>query len=135
MMRFFSPGGLGPLVDLVDNPILKNDIARFYESGKIISAVCHGQAGLLNVILSDKQPMIRGKNITSFTKDEENIKKHELEKVIPFLLEDALKNQGAIFSNRQPFENYVVTDGNIITGQNPASASGVAKAVIKKLNS
>lgn len=129
----FFPGGLGPMVDLLDNKIVNNWITKFHETGKIISAVCHGSVVFLNVKLSNGNFLIEGKKITSFTTAEEKIKKHHLGQIIPFLLDDALKNRGANFSNKKPFENYVVIDKNIITGQNPSSAKGVAKAVIQKL--
>jgi putative intracellular protease/amidase len=129
----FFPGGLGPMVDLLNNKTVNNWITKFHETGKIISAVCHGSVVFLNVKLSDGNFLIEGKKITSFTTAEEEIKKHHLEQIIPFLLDEALKNRGANFSNKKPFESYVVIDENIITGQNPASATGVAKTVIQKL--
>lgn len=129
----FFPGGLGPMVDLLDNKIVNNWITKFYETGKIISAVCHGSVAFLNVKLSDGNFLIKDKKITSFTTAEEEIKKHHLGEIIPFLLDNALINLGANFSNKNPFESYVVIDENIITGQNPRSANGVAKAVIQKL--
>lgn len=99
-----------------------------------MAAVCHGPVALLNVKLSDGTNVLKGKKVTSFTQQEEIAEKHELTKVIPFLLDEAIKEQGAIFSNAQPFDSHVVVDGNLITGQNPASASGVAKAIILKLS-
>jgi putative intracellular protease/amidase len=129
----FFPGGLGPMVDMFHNPSLKKIIAEFYESGKIISAVCHGSVAFLNVVLSNKNKLLEGKKITSFTKAEEDLKKHHLNKIIPFFLEGEIKNEGAVFSCKEPFKSYVLVDGNIITGQNPASASSVAKEIIKNL--
>jgi len=130
----FFPGGLGPMVDLFDNKLVKKIIAEAYENGKIISSVCHGPVVLLNVKLSNGKLLLDGKKITSFTQAEEEIKKHYLKDVIPFMLDNELKKQGACFSNKKPFESYIVIDGNIITGQNPASASEVAKAVIEKIS-
>lgn len=129
----FFPGGLGPMVDLVDNQLVKSIIVKAYENGTIISAVCHGPVVFLNVKLSNGKLLLDGKKVTSFTEAEEEIKKHYLKQVIPFMLDNELKSQGAHFSNKKPFESYVVIDENIITGQNPASATGVAKAVIQKL--
>lgn len=129
----FFPGGLGPMVDLLDNNTVKKYIAKSYENGKIIASVCHGSVAFLNVKLSDGNFLIEGKKTTSFTTAEEEIKKHHLGQTIPFLLDDALRNRGANFSNKKPFESYVVVDGNIITGQNPASATEVAKVVIQKI--
>jgi putative intracellular protease/amidase len=131
----FFPGGLGPMVDLFDNKLVKKIIAEAYENGKIISSVCHGPVVLLNVKLSNGKLLLDGKKITSFTEAEEGIKKHYIKEVIPFMLDNELKSQGAYFSNKNPFENNVIIDDKIITGQNPASASAVAKAVIEKLAS
>jgi putative intracellular protease/amidase len=130
----FFPGGLGPMIDMVDNTLVKKTIAEVYESGRIVSAVCHGPVALLNVQLSNGKYLLEGKNVTSFTEQEEQAEKHLLHNVIPFLLDEALAKQGANFSKAKPFEEKVVVDGNLITGQNPASASGVAKAIILKLS-
>lgn len=127
----FFPGGLGPMVDMIDNVLVKSTIAKVYENGKIISAVCHGPAAFLNVKLSSGECLIADKKITCFTEEEETIKRHYLNEVIPFMLDKALKDQGGIYSNKDPFCNYVIIDGNIITGQNTASAKDVAKAVIE----
>lgn len=123
------------MVDLFDNKWVKKNIVETYESGKIISSVCHGPVVLLNVKLSNGKLLLDGKKIISFTEAEEGIKKHYLKEVIPFMLDNELKNQGAYFSNKSPFESHVIIDNKIITEQNPASASKVAKAVIEKLAS
>jgi putative intracellular protease/amidase len=129
----FFPGGLGPMVDMVNNNVLKNTISQFYKSGKIISAVCHGTVAFLHVKLNDGTFLINGKRITCFSSKEEEIKKHFVGSVIPFLLDEALKKHGAVYSKAAPFEQHVVIDKNIITGQNPPSASAVAKAIIESL--
>jgi putative intracellular protease/amidase len=129
----FFPGGLGLMTDMVDNPLVKKIIKETYENEKIIGAVCHGPSALLNVTLSDSSNLLKGKKINSFTKAEEDIDKHLLGDVIPFMLDEELKKQGANFSNTTPFDPFVVADGNLITGQNPASASGVAIEMIKLL--
>lgn len=129
----FFPGGLGPMTDMATNPLVKNTIRKVYESGKIVGAVCHGPVALLNVTLSNGKNLLEGKRINSFTETEENIDMHILGDVIPFMLDAELKNQGAIFSNTTPFEPYVVTDGNLVTGQNPASASNVAIEMMKMI--
>lgn len=126
----FFPGGLGPMTDMVSNPLVKETIKKVYESGRVIGAVCHGPVALLNVTLSNGKNLLEGKHINSFTKAEEDIDKHTLEDVIPFMLDAELTKQGALFSNTTPFDPYVITDGNIVTGQNPASASGVANAMM-----
>lgn len=126
----FFPGGLGPMTDMVSDPLVKETIKEVYESGRVIGAVCHGPVALLNVTLSNGKNLLEGKHINSFTKAEEDIDKHTLEDVIPFMLDAELTKQGALFSNTTPFDSYVITDGNIVTGQNPASASGVANAMM-----
>ncbi len=127
----FFPGGLGPMTDMVGNPLVKQLIKQVYESGRVVGAVCHGPAALLNVTLSNGNNLLEGKRINSFTKAEEEIDNHVLGDVIPFLLDAELIKQGALFSNSTPFDPYVVTDGNLVTGQNPASAAGVAQEMIR----
>lgn len=130
----FFPGGLGPMVDMVDNVQVKNAISKMYEAGKLVAAVCHGPVALLHVTLSDGTELLQGKKLTCFTKQEEAAKGHELENVIPFMLDETLIEQGSVFSKAKPFESHVVVDGNLITGQNPASAKEVALEMIKILN-
>ena len=127
----FFPGGLGPMVDMVDNQLIKEVISNVYEKGKIVAAVCHGPVAFLNVSLSNGKYLLEGKRVTCFTEAEEKIKKHHLHTVIPFMLSDALKRQGAVFSSGKPFENYVVVDANLITGQNPGSAVNVAREIVR----
>ncbi|PCJ82556.1 MAG: type 1 glutamine amidotransferase domain-containing protein [Bacteroidetes bacterium] len=129
----FFPGGLGPMMDMEKNPLVKETIKQVYESGRLVGAVCHGPVALLSVQLSDGSNLLEGKQITSFTVAEEEIDKHALVEVIPFMLDKALSEQGASFSNTAPFEAYVVVDGNLVTGQNPASAAGVALQMINQL--
>jgi putative intracellular protease/amidase len=121
------------MTDMVDNPLVKKIIKEAYENEKVIGAVCHGPSALLNVILSDGSNLLKGKKINSFTKAEEAIDKHLLGDVIPFMLDEELIKQGAIFSHTEPFESYVVIDRNIVTGQNPASAANVALNMINLL--
>lgn len=129
----FFPGGLGLMTDMVNNRLVKEIIKNAYEADKIIGAVCHGPSALLNVILSDGSNLLEGKTINSFTKAEEEADEHILGDVIPFMLDEELIKQGAIFSHTVPFDPFVVVDSNLITGQNPASASGVAVEMIKSL--
>jgi putative cofactor-binding repeat protein len=130
----FFPGGLGPMIDMVNNNLLKTSIAKFYEDGKIVATVCHGAVALLNVKLKNGALLLKGKNVTCFSQPEEDLKGHTIEKIIPFFLDKAIINEGAKYSKADPFEKHVVIDGNLITGQNPASAIGVAKAIISKLS-
>ncbi|MEH6536788.1 MAG: type 1 glutamine amidotransferase domain-containing protein [Psychroserpens sp.] len=122
----FFPGGLGPMTDMVTNPLVKDIIKTVYESGRVVGAVCHGPVALLNVTLSNGENLLEGKRINSFTEAEENIDKHILGDVIPFMLDAELIKQGGQFSYTTPFDPFIVADGNLVTGQNPASASGVA---------
>lgn len=126
----FVPGGLAPVVDMPENAIVQNILSGMYQKGAVVSAVCHGPVALINVKLNDGSYLIDGKNVTGFSKaEEENYAKED----VPFELEDALKNRGAKYSAAAPWQAYVVTDGRLVTGQNPASAKGVAESVIKIL--
>lgn len=131
----FFPGGLGPMIDMEKNPLVKETIKQVYESGRLVGAVCHGPVALLNVHLSDGSNLLEGKKITSFTEAEEAIDRHILGEVIPFMLDKTLIGQGASFSSTKPFGAHVITDGNLVTGQNPASASGVAIEMMRLLTS
>lgn len=124
-------GGHGPMWDFVDNPHLINIVKKMYESKKIISAVCHGPAGLLNVKLSNGDLLIKNRHLTSFTEEEEVSRNYD--KIVPFELEAALKKDGAIFEEAPAFDSKVVIDGRLITGQNPASAKALGEAVVKML--
>lgn len=127
----FFPGGLGPMTDMVTNPLIKDTIKKVYESGRVVGAVCHGPVALLNVTLSNGKNLLEGRRINSFTETEENLDSHTLGDVIPFMLDAELVRQGAQFYNTTPFDPFVVADGNLVTGQNPASASGVALEMVK----
>jgi len=102
------------------------------ETGRVVSTVCHGATGLLNVNLSTGEPLIKGKKVTGFSWPEEIIAKRD--DVVPFNLEEEMKKIGADYSKAdKPWEVHVIEDGRLITGQNPSSARGVAEAVIKRL--
>ena len=123
----FFPGGLGPMVDMVDDPVVKKAIADTYERGGVVGAVCHGPVALLDVGLSDGSSLLDGKKVASFTGAEEE--GHSVDDV-PFLLDEALVEQGAQHTFADPFDPHVVVDERLVTGQNPASAAGVAAAMI-----
>jgi putative intracellular protease/amidase len=126
----FIPGGLAPMVDMPEHPLLKKVVKETYERKAVVGAVCHGPVSLLNVKLSNGTLLLAGKNISSFTNDEEeNYAKAD----VPFELETALTKQGAIFHKTAPWQAYNIADGNLVTGQNPASAKGVAEKMIKLL--
>lgn len=128
----FTPGGLAPMVDLADNPKAHEIHRIMWESGKVVSAVCHGPVCLLNVKLSDGSWLIDGKNITAYTNAEEETYAWA---DVPFQLEDALRSHGCKFTNVAPLEPYSITDGRLVTGQNPKSALGVAVRVVTILES
>lgn len=104
--------------------------ARFYETDRVVSAVCHGPVGLLDVPLSSGDPLVKGKNVTGFSWPEEEAAQRD--DAVPFSLQDELKKLGANYSMAdEPFETHVIEDGRLITGQNPGSARAVAEAVVK----
>ncbi|MEM8844038.1 MAG: type 1 glutamine amidotransferase domain-containing protein [Pseudomonadota bacterium] len=129
----FYPGGHGPLWDLVTDKNSIDLIESFWSQGKPVSAVCHAPAVLLHARNQDGQLIIKDKNVTGFTNSEEDAV--GLTDSVPLLLETELSHSGASFSSTNDFEAHIVTDGNLITGQNPASSAGVANALIELLKS
>lgn len=127
----FYPGGHGPMYDLPFDAESHKIIAAFFEAGKPTSAVCHAPVVLANVTLKDDSVLVKGKKVTGFTNSEEEAV--GLTDAMPYLLEDRLKEQGADFSKADDWAEYVVVDGNLITGQNPASAKAVGEAIVKAL--
>jgi putative intracellular protease/amidase len=125
----FYVGGHGTMWDFPDDISLATIGAAIYNNGGVVSAVCHGPAGLLNIALPSGQYLITNKKLTSFTNEEELAV--GLEKVVPFLLENMLKNRGVLYTAAPKFTENVVVDGRLITGQNPQSASKVAEEVLK----
>ncbi len=129
----YYTGGHAVMWDFLNNPALQNITKNLYEANKIIASVCHGYCGLLNVKLSNDQPLIQHKNITGFSWQEEILA--GASRSVPYNAEKIAKQHGANFKKHLlPFFPYIVTDGNIITGQNPASAKLVAKNIIQALN-
>lgn len=128
----FFAGGHGVMWDLPDNEALAALTATIYDKGGAVGAVCHGPAGLLNVRLRNGEYLVDGKDVTGFTNAEEEAV--ELTKVVPFLLEDELRKRGAKFSGGENFQAHVKVSERLVTGQNPASATGVAEEIIKLLN-
>ena len=124
----FVPGGLGPVVDMPDNADIQKAIATVYDRGDIVGAVCHGPVSLLNVTLADGTSLIEGKKLTSFSNSEED---GYAKDDVPFLLESALKDKGAIYSAVADWQAHSIADGRLVTGQNPASAEGVAQKMIE----
>jgi len=128
----FVPGGLAPMADMSENAELKKVIAEVYERNAVVGAVCHGPVSLLNVKLSDGTYLVNGKNIASFTTEEED---NYARADVPFDLQTALTEQGAIFHAAEAWSANSITDGNLVTGQNPASAKGVGEKIVAILES
>ncbi len=127
----FYPGGHGPLWDLAEDNDSKTLIEAFYAANKPVTAVCHAPGVLKNVKTPDGQPVVKGKKVTGFSNSEEDAV--GLTQVVPFLVEDMLRNNGGEYSKAADWQSHVVEDGHLITGQNPASSEGVAEALIKRL--
>ena len=127
----YYAGGHGTMWDFPDNADLAALAAKIYENGGAVSAVCHGPAGLVNVKLSNGQYLVEGKRMSAFTDEEETAVK--LENVVPFLLESKLIERGAVIEKAGLWQEKVVTDGRLVTGQNPASAKGVGEALLRVL--
>lgn len=124
----FVPGGHGTMFDLPDDPHLPGLIAAVYEGGGVVGAVCHGPAALVNVTLPDGTYLVAGKRVAAFTNAEEEAV--GLTDVMPFLLADRLRERGAEPVPADNFAAQTVTDGRLVTGQNPASSEGVAAAFV-----
>ena len=125
----FLPGGHGTMMDFPDNAVLQGLLADFAEQGKVIAAVCHGPAGFAGVKRRDGSFLVAGKTMTAFTDEEEKA----VGATVPFMLESRLRSEGANFVARDKWSDHVETDGNLITGQNPASSASVARAIIERL--
>jgi len=120
----YYPGGHGPLWDLAEDAQSASLIASFYQHNKPVSFVCHAPAALKNVKDSDGQPLVKGKSVTGFTNTEED--GVGLTAVVPFLVEDMLKEKGGNYQKGGDWQPFAITDGLLITGQNPASSVLVA---------
>ena len=127
----FFPGGHGPMFDLATDPDVKHVIARFWEAGKPVSAVCHGPAALLDVRLADGTTLLHGRKVTGFTRGEDS--QDALFSHMPFSLQDRMEAEGATFVEQPPRSIHAETDGLLVTGQNPASATATAAAFLNVL--
>jgi putative intracellular protease/amidase len=125
----FYPGGHGPLWDLAEDRHSIELIQSFIAAGKPIALVCHAPGVLRHVTTPDGRPLVEGKQVTGFTNSEEAAV--GLTEIVPFLVEDELKARGGIYSKSDDWAPYVVTDGLLITGQNPASSSSAAATLMK----
>ncbi len=127
----FYAGGHAAMWDLPDSAGLAALAARIYERGGVVAAVCHGPAGLVNVRLSDGRYLVDGKRVSAFTNDEERAV--GLYDTVPFLLADVLQQRGATHVPAPNFQTQVTVSERLVTGQNPASAKGVAEAMLPLL--
>jgi len=126
----FYVGGHGPLWDLAENPDSIALIESFYNSGRPVALVCHSP-GVLRRVTYKGAPIVKGKRVTGFTNDEEEAV--HLTNVVPFLVEDELKRLGANFEKVPNWQPFSIVDGRLVTGQNPASSTGAAEALLKVL--
>ncbi|BCX51932.1 MULTISPECIES: type 1 glutamine amidotransferase domain-containing protein [Comamonas] len=127
----FYPGGHGPLWDLANDPNSIALLEAFARAGKPLALVCHAPGALINVRAADGQPLVAGRHVTGFTNSEEAAV--GLTTVVPFLIEDVFMRLGARYEKAPDWQVHVVTDGRLITGQNPASSEGVAHALLSML--
>lgn len=127
----FFAGGHGTMWDFPDEPTLAKIASSIYDAGGVVGAVCHGPAGLVNVKLGNGQYLVAGKEVAAFTNDEERAA--GLAEVVPFLLADKLVERGAVHRPAPNWQKQVITSERLVTGQNPASAAGVAEGMVQLL--
>ncbi|MGL5742779.1 MAG: type 1 glutamine amidotransferase domain-containing protein [Legionella sp.] len=127
----FYVGGHGPLWDLAESSISIKLIESFYNSGKPIALVCHSP-GVLHRVTYNGAPLVKGKRVTDFSNSEEEAV--QLTDVVPFLVEDELKRLGGRYEKTPDWQSFVLVDGRLITGQNPASSTAAAQALLKLLS-
>src|SRR5580700_4565236 len=126
----FYVGGHGPMCDLAESPVSIALLESFYNSGKPIALVCHSP-GVLRHVTYKGEPLVKGKRVTGFTNGEEA--DVELTHVVPFLVEDELKKVGGLYEKAADWEPFALVDGGVVTGQNPASSTTAAKALVELL--
>ena len=127
----FYPGGHGPLWDLAESVTSVNLIQTFERAGKPVGFVCHAPGVLRKVKAANGEPLVKGRHVTGFTNGEEAAV--ELTDVVPFLIEDEFKALGGLYEKGPDWLPHIVIDGKLVTGQNPASSEGVAKALLQLL--
>jgi putative intracellular protease/amidase len=128
----FYVGGHGPMWDLAESPVSIALLESFYDSGKPIALVCHSP-GVLRHVTSNGAPLVKGKRVTGFTNQEEE--EVHLTHVVPFLVEDELTRLGASFEKVPNWQPFSIVDGRLVTGQNPASSTSAAQALLGVLAS
>ena len=128
----FYPGGHGPLWDLAEDPVSIALIEQFDRAGKPFGLVCHAPGALRKVRAANGDPLVKGRRVTGFSNSEEAAV--GLTEVVPFLIEDEFQRQGGLYEKGPDWASYVVVDGRLVTGQNPASSDAVAHALLKLAN-
>lgn len=128
----FYPGGHGPLWDLAEHPVSIALIEKYWAEGKPVGAVCHAPGVLRHAHKPDGSPLVQGKRVTGFSNSEEEAV--GLTQVVPFLVEDALKQAGGLYERGDDWRVYAITDGHLVTGQNPASSAAAAQELVKLLH-
>jgi putative intracellular protease/amidase len=126
-------GGKGAMFDFPDNKAIQSIVRNYYQSGKVVGAVCHGPAALVNVILDNGRPLLENKRVSGFTNKEELLLIPDAKTIFPFLLQDKLAAQGAQFNEGAMYLEKVSHDKNLVTGQNPWSTWLLAETMIKQL--
>ena len=129
----FFVGGKGAMFDFPNNKSIQAIVRNYYQSGKVVGAVCHGPAALVNVTLDNGRPLLENKKVSGFTNNEELLLIPEAKTIFPFLLQDKLTSQGAQFNEGAMYLEQISHDNNLITGQNPWSTWALAEAMIKQL--
>lgn len=128
---YFVVGGHGVMWDLAESEVLATLLGRAYDDGKVVAAVCHGAAALSPVKDASGAPLVKGKRVAGFSNEEEEAV--GLTGVVPFALESRLRELGGLYERGPKWAPFAIRDGNLVTGQNPASSSAVAKLLVAAL--
>lgn len=128
---YFLVGGHGVLWDLTQDRGLQKLLSEGFEEGRVVAAVCHGPAALVNVRLKNGDPLVKGRKVSGFSNEEE--KAAGLDSVVPFSLESKLKSLGALYQSAPMWASFAIRDGRLVTGQNPASSEAVAAKIVEVL--
>ena len=127
----FLPGGHGTMFDFPQSLALASALSRAWTAGRVVAAVCHGPAGLIGAVDSDRRPVVAGRRVSAFTNAEEEAV--GLTKEVPFLLQTRLESLGARMETGPSFQPFAVADGRLVTGQNPASARSTADLTLEAI--
>lgn len=127
----YIPGGHGAMYDLAESDLVAQVIGKAWDTGKIVASVCHGPAAFAKAVDANGDPIVKGRKVSAFTDSEEHAV--GLADAVPFLLESKLRELGADFEGIDDWQPHSVTDGRLVTGQNPASSDGAAEKVLALL--